>query len=334
VAQEEPVRTDPIITPTNGMSGIAPTNVATGTAAASTVLGVAIAGSRPDEDVPPPDLKIFGMTIRRPRLGKDFISDGQFIRDLQQLKDLRSFLIRDAVKLDALEPNSLSFGGLNLLRYHAFGRTPTEAEWSKLEKLTQTLFALPNEAITRKFARSRIPWWMAWIPVILAVVALVSLALSQLLGTISINGKAEIVPSYILISYALWLMSLGAIGAVAFVGMNALSVQEDITFDLANDRLMILRIVLGALFGLVLTLPFGYDEFVEFCKKISAGVAVAATKDDKSTQQAIMLLLPFVLGFSTPLVILVLNRFVESIQSFFGKSGNQTAPPTSGSKPA
>jgi TRAP-type uncharacterized transport system fused permease subunit len=34
--------------------------------------------------------------------------------------------------------------------------------------------------------------------------------------------------------------------------------------------------------------------------------------------EAALFLLPFVLGFSTSLVMLVLNRFVESITVFFG----------------
>jgi hypothetical protein len=34
--------------------------------------------------------------------------------------------------------------------------------------------------------------------------------------------------------------------------------------------------------------------------------------------EAALLLLPFVLGFSTSLVILVLSKFVESITVFFG----------------
>ncbi len=34
-----------------------------------------------------------------------------------------------------------------------------------------------------------------------------------------------------------------------------------------------------------------------------------------------LLLLPFVLGFSTSLVIMILNRLVGAVQAFFGKSG-------------
>src|SRR5215510_4179294 len=83
-----------------------------------------------------------------------------------------------------------------------------------------------------------------------------------LLGTRSIG--LNILPFYLS-----WLMSIGAIGSVAFIGMNALSVQQDITFDLTNTRLMLLRITLGALFGLVLTLPFGFDSFVQFCENVT-----------------------------------------------------------------
>ena len=33
--------------------------------------------------------------------------------------------------------------------------------------------------------------------------------------------------------YLVWLMSLGASGSIAFIGMNALSVQQDVTLTLA-----------------------------------------------------------------------------------------------------
>jgi hypothetical protein len=120
-------------------------------------------------------------------------------------------------------------------------------------------------------------------------------------------------------------MSLGAIGAVAFVGMNALSLQSDITFDLTNNRLVILRIVLGALFALVITLPFGFGGFVAFCQSIASG---KLDSDVQLSTQAILLLLPFILGFSTSLVIMILNRLLDAIQAFFGKSGASEAPPS------
>jgi hypothetical protein len=90
---------------------------------------------------------------------------------------------------------------------------------------------------------------------------------------------------------------------------------------------MILRIVLGSLFGLVLTLPFGYDDFVRFCMSLNGSSVTTSTATDAShvTNQAIMLLLPFVMGFSNSLVIMVLNRMVSAIQAFFGQGGTNTS---------
>jgi hypothetical protein len=131
-------------------------------------------------------------------------------------------------------------------------------------------------------------------------------------------------------------MSLGAIGSIAFIGMNALSLQEDITFDLTNSRLIVLRIALGALFGLVLTLPFGFQEFLGFCKFIVGGSGTSENSELQGVQaptvtaQAAMLVLPFILGFSTSLVILILNRFVDAVQGFFGRrteGGGESHPP-------
>ena len=111
-------------------------------------------------------------------------------------------------------------------------------------------------------------------------------------------------------------MSLGALGAVAFIGMNALSVQSDVTFDLSNTRLAFLRITLGALLGAVLTLPFGIDAFKQFA---FLAANPTAPDDPSFDTSGLLLLMPFILGFSTSLVILVLNRLVEAVQGFFGK---------------
>jgi hypothetical protein len=256
------------------------------------------------------------------------INDEQFIKDLQQLKKLRSFLIKEAVKLEVTDRNAFAFGALNLLRYHPFGRLPTEPEWSQVEFLTQSLFQLPTEAIRRKFVLGGIPWWMSGLPMIFALVGLISLVLSIVSQQTNLLGLATI-RANILPFYLVWLMSLGAIGSIAFIGMNALSVQDDATFDLSNTRLMVLRISLGALFGLVLTLPFGFVGFVQFITGIANGAPAAPTTESSGaevTTQALRLLLPFILGFSTSLVILILNRLVEAVQGFFGKPASEHLP--------
>jgi hypothetical protein len=279
----------------------------------------------------PPKQGVFSKLLNVGRPDPYSINDEQFIKDLQELKNLRSFLIKEAVKLQPTDQNAFAFGALNLLRYNPFGRIPTEQEWSKVELLTQALFQLPTDAIRRKFVLGAIPWSMSALPIVFALIGLVSLVLSivsqhsNLLGMGTIGGN-------ILPFYLIWLMSLGAIGSIAFIGMNALSVQEDATFDLNNTRLMVLRISLGALFGLVLTLPFGFEGFVQFITNISNLAGRTSAPIDSSgaevTTQALMLLLPFVLGFSTSLVILILNRLVEAVQGFFGKPATSRSQPS------
>jgi Sec-independent protein secretion pathway component TatC len=131
----------------------------------------------------------------------------------------------------------------------------------------------------------------------------------------------------------MWLASLGAVGSIAFIGMNALAVQDDATFDLTNHRLIVLRIALGALFGVVLTLPFGFKDFLDFVVGLRSPVDAAKIPNGSGVAtQSVLLLLPFILGFSTPLVIMILNQFVEAVQSFFGKKTVVVQPSTT--KPA
>ena len=248
------------------------------------------------------------------------INDERFIKDLERLKDLRSFLIQEAVSLSGTDSAALEFGQLNLLRFNNTpfgGRDPTEEEWNKVERQTRILFGLLTPPLRRRFLLGAIPGLLAWLPIILAPAALAALILAIIAPRPDFLGLG--LGPTVLPLYLIWLMSLGAIGAVAFIGMNALSVQEDITFDLTNQRLIVLRIALGALFGLVLSLPIGFDGFLDFCSNIWKGAKLAGDGGGAVTMQAMMLVLPFILGFSTSLVILILNRFVDAVQGFFGR---------------
>lgn len=260
------------------------------------------------------------------------INDEYFIRDLGRLKELRSFLIQEAVSVAPSDSNALEFGRLNLLSKNYLpenmGRDPTEEEWNQVERHTRILFGLLTPSLRRRFVLGAIPGMLAWLPLFLAMIALVALVMAIMSYNVDLLRMGS-VGANVLPFYLVWLMSLGAIGAIAFIGMNALSVQEDITFDLTNQRLIIMRIALGALFGLVLTLPFGFQEFLAFCQTIARGsVDLPGEQSPTVTVQAAMLVLPFILGFSTSLVILILNRFVDAVQGFFGRrsEGNGGTP--------
>jgi hypothetical protein len=225
------------------------------------------------------------------------IGDKQFMDDLGKLKELRSFLIEQAVQLKPGEAAAMSFGKLNLLRWRIDGRMPTQEEWTALEGLTQDLFRHLSDPLRRRFLYSRLPWWIP-----------------RLVG-------------------ALGLTAFAAIGSVSFIGMNALSVQDDATFDVSNSKLLTLRVLLGALFGAVLTLPFGLGGFSHLIESlVGAGANPLTSSAPTLTTNTLILLLPFVLGFSTSLVIMILNQCIDAISVLFGKKSSSppviSPPPT------
>jgi hypothetical protein len=135
------------------------------------------------------------------------------------------------------------------------------------------------------------------------------------------------------VSFLIWVAALGGVGSIAFIGMNALAVQDDATFDITNTKLIALRIALGALFGAVLTLPVGYPSFLAFLNELT-GDKNPPNEVTALLSRSVLLLLPFILGFSTSLVIMILNQFVEAVQSFFGKKSNSPPPVVSPPAPA
>jgi hypothetical protein len=243
------------------------------------------------------------------------ISDPEFISRLDQLLALRSFLTRQAIPLTGIA----SMSHLNLLRVaKRGGRFPTAQEWQLLEQNTDALFGLLSEPLRRKFLSSQIPIWVTQTAMVLGGVAILAF-----FSGIILPGRLGM-PELLLLHFLVWVGALGAIGSIAFIGMNALAVQDDATFDLTNEKLIVLRVALGALFGVVLTLPFGYEYFQKFLLGIGGEIS-PMTEDAEIIKRAVMLLLPFILGFSTTLVIMILNRFVEAVQSFFGKGPSAPA---------
>lgn len=277
----------------------------------------------------------------------NLISDMRFLDEFGNLTSLRMFLLSEAVEIKVDDVHLLSFGKLNLLKYSEQGRLPTVDEWNDLDDRSRRLFSYLNEPLRKRYALSQTPKLIAWLPIVLVILALVSLVSAILAGYVFGSSPVFII-GVRFVSYLIWLLCLGAIGAIAFISMNALSIQNDVTFDLTNRRHLAVRIVLGALFGLVLSFPFGFGSFLDFCISVTQGggsdlqaaplpgaVGATTTGDDARdliTLEAALLLLPFILGFSTSLVILVLNRFVESISIFFGERHNAGATKTDGSR--
>src|ERR1700730_15604479 len=235
------------------------------------------------------------------------IRDSRFMNQFENLTSLKTLLLTRGVHMREEDVPLLSFGMLNHLRYSEKGRLPTVEEWEQLDKRSQKLFSYLDDGLRKQFELSQTANLIAGLPVLFIFVALLFL----ITATFAVDRNLLLLGCYFL-----WAALLGAIGAIAFLSMNTLSIQKDITFDLTNKSLLAVRIVLGSLFGFFLSMPFGFYSFVTFWETISHETPAhgAAT----FSFEAALLLLQFVLGFSTSLVILVLNKFVESITVFFG----------------
>jgi hypothetical protein len=224
---------------------------------------------------------------------------------------LKTLLLTRGVHIREEDVPLLSFGMLNDLRYNEKGRLPTIEEWEQLDKRSQKLFSYLDDELRKHFELSQTANLIAQLPLFLIFVALLIVALLSLITAVFAVDRLLLLGCYFL-----WTALLGAIGAIAFLSMNTLSIQKDITFDLTNKSLLAVRIVLGSLFGFFLSMPFGFYSFVTFWESLAHGTPAPSAAN--FSFEAALLLLPFVLGFSTSLVILVLSRFVESITVFFG----------------
>jgi hypothetical protein len=261
-----------------------------------------------DRNSSAPQSCIFFRWFSRRRYDPNEIRDMRFINQATTLISLKMFLLTEAVDISPEDAPLFSFGALYQLRYSDGGRLPTIQEWELLDKRSLKLFSYLDEERKKRFQLKQAANLIAGLPILLIVTGLVSL----MLATLTVDRNL------LLLAYFFWTMCLGAIGAIAFLSVNALSIQNDVTFDWTNKSLLAVRIVLGALFGVVLSIPFGFDSFVAFCESIGRGAPSLGTANAVVSLQAALLLLPFILCFSTSLAFLVLNRFVQSIAVFFG----------------
>jgi YVTN family beta-propeller protein len=118
-----------------------------------------------------------------------------------------------------------------------------------------------------------------------------------------------------------WVISMGCIGGIASLGMQAIEVPEgNPAIDISNRQLAILRVVLGGLFALVLTFAFESDCFIDICHRIAWGREFVGDQESPLFR-AFVLMLPFMLGFSTLLVTMVINQLNAGALIFFGRLG-------------
>ena len=180
----------------------------------------------------------------------DYISDREFIDSLITLRTLRWFLLNQST---ITLPANFSLGSLNLLQFRKGGRQATLQEWLIIEEKSAILFEALTPDMRFRFAQGRSPIFIPIVAACLALFAATALVCAVFVQDRGFFGIKGIGPGT-LPFYVIWLMSLGALGAIANVALNTLSIQNDIDFDIKNTRLVLLRATIGALFALIISI--------------------------------------------------------------------------------
>jgi hypothetical protein len=260
------------------------------------------------------------------------IDDNEFQQQLFLLRRTRRFLIEEGVNPATVAPDAagipagpavgespFSLGELNLIKDPPvptllfWKRTatspPTLADWQLLEEKQNGLQRYFNVELQDRFRLQNTRQIITLMPFALLLIAFTALVFAVAIAVFPPEGF--FVPAWRFVAFPVWTLSLGGLGAIGFLAVNSLAIQDDATFDISNAGLVGMRIVLGALFGCIVSLPFCFAYFRDFTDWVIKGGDIAGGR-------GVLLLVPFLLGFSTTLVMAVLNRMIAGIEAMFG----------------
>jgi hypothetical protein len=84
--------------------------------------------------------------------------------------------------------------------------------------------------------------------------------------------------------------------------------------DVTGQNILSIRVTLGALFALLIALPIGGRSILVVYQ------AFLASRPIPTVEDWIIVLVPFMFGFSTTLVLAIFNRIITGISALFGIS--------------
>jgi hypothetical protein len=241
------------------------------------------------------------------------LNDPRFITHLKFLTIIQRVIVSQKLELCDKDKDLLYLGHLHLLHLAPRRnrqskrdcRAPTLQEWIEVERRIITLEKYLSGGLLTYVEINHLSGK------ILEKLALWLLAVSISALIIALLLDNWYIP-LLLACFIIWSATTGALGSTAFLYVNALSIQVDPKVDLTSRTLVTMRLILGALFAVILSVPFGYESFHEF------GHNLLISDQSLDFKDGLLLLLPFTLGFSTPLALLILGRLVQGVRTFFG----------------
>jgi hypothetical protein len=285
------------------------------------------------------------------------VNDKQFVKQARQTLLLYDFIRHEITELPQTHVDALVKNAHFLRRTTHFStkvNSVSKEDWEQLEKISLLLTLSIPPALRKRHKLTSFPDAIHIFTIWMLITCLVSFVSTvypyivsdfcllvvtktmAFLGSSTSASPEMSVNAVRLLCYLSWVMSLGSLGSVAFISVNALAIQSDVTFDISNARFVFLRVLITSLFALMIALPLSVEDFFQFCHYIgtitlteelhpeTTATSPSSSPTVRATQIA-MLLLPFVLGFSTSLVLMIMNRIVETVNSLLGINGAQKA---------
>jgi hypothetical protein len=248
------------------------------------------------------------------------IGDTRFASQLKEVQDLKRFLFEEKVKFNPEQIDSIDLGPLNNLRYRPHGRPPTADEWKLLDVKLSGLASYITDELRQKIRIRELGVYFGTIPLLFLVVAVAAIIYYFLYSKFLAIDSVGFTASY-LGSLVVWTITQGGLGACAFLGTRVAikraagaSISEALQegADITDRSVLKIRILLGCLFGFLLGLPFSALALDNLLK------AMFSLPVELNASGFAFIVVPFMVGFSTNLVLAILDRCVVSIRTFFG----------------
>jgi len=169
-----------------------------------------------------------------------------------------------------------------------------------------------DEAIERsKRTSQRVRLYIVTASILFMVLALGILASQMFVPTPAL--------SIAMMSAAAWAFSLGGLGAVASIFLHVLKLVPQATLNASDEFEVFGRIILGCLFSTILTITIGSKVYLFFLWLEQLKYDAATERSDSSDPHyALLALLPFLLGYSIPLVLRLLEKMIQAVELTLG----------------
>jgi hypothetical protein len=278
------------------------------------------------------------------------ISNALFMSQLGEIRKIKQFLFEERVAFPPAYLPSIDLGALNAFTLSGSGREPTVEEWESLDAKLTALISMLDDNQRWKMRVHELAFFFKTMPLIFLGLSVFFATFYVLYQTLDITNAALRTACFLFAVFG-WTVSQGAMGACAFLGVGAANRKPAVvvaaaagapaaapaasstaeafagdSVDLTNRNLLTIRVVLGAVFAFLLAAPISFQGLA----------ALSATlKDSNSAQESVkitdaanyaLILAPFLFGFSTSLVLALLNRFLETIKTLMGVNKSPAAP--------